>query len=307
MRGASCSPSCRTDVPRAASSLPVPALARLRQRPSGAFLVSLAIHAVVVAFFVQALLLRNPLVDLFGRGAHRAPPVVERIGFLQIPKPTTTPGAPRAGRAGGDGRAARAAPRLVAPRAVPSTIPAVSTRRAADTGGEPSTGPLVGGGGPLRGVQPRYTGPRVWTPAGTVVIAPKTPAQALDSVITAAIAAHNDSMRVAQGSGRAPGDWTFEHNGKKYGIDRKFIRLGPVSIPTAVLALLPLNITGNPTVMNRERTLTARHDEIFEQAQRGMNDADFQRAVRETRLRLEREHEARVAARAHRRDSVRSP
>ena len=62
-----------------------------------------------------------------------------------------------------------------------------------------------------------------------------------------------------------------------------------MSIPTAILAMLPINVTGNPTTYERERTLTSRHDEIFEQAQRGINDADFQKAVRSIRERKERE------------------
>ncbi len=47
--------------------------------------------------------------------------------------------------------------------------------------------------------------------------------------------------------------------------------------------------TGNPTTYERSKTLTARHDEIFEQAQRGINDADFNKAVRDIRERKERE------------------
>jgi hypothetical protein len=130
----------------------------------------------------------------------------------------------------------------------------------------------------------------LWGTPGEIATAPRTPAQRLDSVIKGDIAAHNDSLRImAQNAGRAPGDWTFEKGGQKYGIDSKYIRLGPVSIPTAILAMLPLNVGANPTVSDREKTLTARHDEIFEQAQRGINDADFQKAVRSIRERKERE------------------
>ncbi len=147
----------------------------------------------------------------------------------------------------------------------------------------------MGGGGPLRGIQPRYADPRLWGEPGAVVVAPKTAAERLDSVIVGDIAAHNDSIRVASGGQRAPGDWTFQHNGQKYGMDSKYIRLGPVSIPTAILAMLPLNVGANPTTLERGRTLTAQHDEIFANAQRGINDADFQKAVREIRQRKERE------------------
>lgn len=129
----------------------------------------------------------------------------------------------------------------------------------------------------------------MWVTPGRVSSAPKTAVERLDSVIVADIGAYNDSVRIANVGKRAPGDWTFQKNGQKYGVDSKFIRLGPVSIPTAVLALLPLNIAGNPTTYERNKTLNSRHDEIFEQAQRGINNADFDKAVKSIRERKERE------------------
>lgn len=258
------------------------------RRPTGPWIASIAVHAVVVALFVQALVMERPLFDVFGRAKPASPPTVERIGFVRLPAATPN-AAPVAGRRGGDGsKRAVAAPRLVAPVRVPTAI--APPRKGAEVTAEPSSGPMVGGGGPLRGVQPRYGDPRLWGAPGQVATAPLSDAQRLDSVIKGDIAAHNDSIRVAAGNaGRAPGDWTFEHNGKKYGVDSKYIRLGPVSIPTAVLAMLPLNVSANPTVTDRERTFTARHDEIFAQAQRGINEADFQKAVREIRERKDRE------------------
>ena len=176
-------------------------------------------------------------------------------------------------------------------RAAPTTVPngiAAAPKGPPVASNGPSSGPLIGGGGQLRGIQPRYEDPRVWVAPGEIASAPKTGAERLDSLIASDIGAFNDSVRIANG-GRKPGDWTFEKNGQKYGIDSKYIRLGPVSIPTAVLAMLPLNLTGNPTTYERNKTLTSRHDEIFEQAQRGINDADFEKAVREIRERKERE------------------
>lgn len=258
------------------------------RRPPTPWLISLALHAAVVVLFAQALLMSHPMFDLFGRAARAPLPPVERIGFLSLPEQAVS-AVPRAGRSGGSGRSAtsRAPVRITPPAAIPRRIAPPS----ADANGvsEPSSGPLVGGGGPLRGVQPRYGDARLWKGPGTVVVAPKTDAERLDSVIVADITAHNDSIRVASGGRRDPGDWTFERNGRKYGVDSKFIRLGPVSIPTAVLALLPLNVAANPTTMERSRTLNERHDEIFANAQRGINEADFQKAVREIRQRKERE------------------
>lgn len=278
------------------------------RRPSNSLLASIAVHIVVVALFVQALVMRLPLLAFLGYG--HEPPVgpVERIGFLQLPTATAAHPA-TAGRRGGNGRPEQGAPQqpLIAPRTVPSAPPHAPPRGGqAVTPAEPGTGPLVGGGGPLRGIQPRYNDPRVWgnpTAVATAPTVPKTPAQRLDSVITSDVRAHNDSMRVAAGSHRAPGDWTVERNGQKYGIDSKYIHLGPVSIPTAILAMLPINVANNPTVSQRERTFTAMHDEIFSQAQRAMNEADFEKAVRSIRERKDRERREREEAKRKAADS----
>ena len=92
-------------------------------------------------------------------------------------------------------------------------------------------------------------------------------------------------------------DQTFDRNGKKYGIDPKMIRLGDFSIPTALLALLPMNnVQANPTGIERARRLSSMRTEIMEQADRRARDDDFYAAVRALRLRKEKER-AEAAAR----------
>ena len=77
------------------------------RRPSGSLVASIAVHAVVGALFVQALVLERPLIDMFGRMKHVAPPVTEHIGFVQLP--SAVPNAhPIAGRSGGDARSRHA-------------------------------------------------------------------------------------------------------------------------------------------------------------------------------------------------------
>jgi hypothetical protein len=120
------------------------------------------------------------------------------------------------------------------------------------------------------------------------VYAPKNAKEKLDSAIVSIIAPFNDSLAIASGA-RKPGDWTFEKGGRKYGIDPQFIRLGKVSIPTAVLALLPINQQANPTTSDRNRLQNQLHADIFWNAQRGMNEADFKKAVKSIRERKERE------------------
>ena len=153
------------------------------------------------------------------------------------------------------------------------------------------SGPLVGTGGPVRGIRPSYSDPRVWEAPGDIVAAPKSAKEKMDSAVASIVAPFNDSI-AAQAKGRRPGDWTVEKDGRKYGIDEKFIRLGKISIPTAILALLPINTTGNPTMNDRNRLQNQMHADIFWNAQRGMNEADFKKAVKSIRERKEREKAA---------------
>jgi hypothetical protein len=212
----------------------------------------------------------------------------ERVSYVTIAQPSAT--APTSGRVGGDGRPAQSreipveAP-VVIPRGVPAPIPDAQPTV------EEGNGPLVGGGGPVRGVRPSYSDPRLWQPPTKIVSPPKSVAETIDALIVEGIKPYNDSLaRVAER--RDPTDWTMEKGGYKWGIDKRAIRLGPVSIPTALLALLPLNIQGNPIQMDRDRTYAAMHREIRWHAQQGVNEADFAKAVRSIRERKERERAA---------------
>jgi hypothetical protein len=179
---------------------------------------------------------------------------------------------------------------VVAPRIVPNSIPMPNVT-AAKPMAEPGNGPLVGGGGPSRGVKPSYSDGRVWEPPGIVVSRPKTVKETIDSLIADGIAPYNDSIAAAA-QRRDPTDWTIEKGGYKWGIDRHAIRLGPVSIPTALLAMLPLNVQGNPTTIERDRAYAAMNRDISWHAQQAINDADFMKAVRSIRERKERERAA---------------
>lgn len=258
-----------------------------RPRLNGSLVVSLALHAVIGAALIKLLLMPYPFYRLAEKGSPVRP---ERIGFLRLPAANAAVAA-KPGRPGGDGREGKSERqvRLVAPVVVPSGIPQAAAPRTVSQG----SGPLIGGGGPARGITPAYSDPRVWRAPDHVFTAPKSAMQKMDSAIVSFIQPFNDSVAASQG-GRDPKDWTFEKGGRKYGIDGQYIRLGPVSIPNALLAMLPLNLKGggNPTVMERERTMNALNRDIMYQAQRGLNDVDFQKAVRSIRERKERERAA---------------
>jgi hypothetical protein len=182
---------------------------------------------------------------------------------------------------------------LPSPTSIPSVLPAAPKSAAsAEAGG---SGPLVGTGGPAQGIRPAYTDPRVWVGPTQVIAAPMSPKARLDSSVAANLQHMNDSLALLPRE-RAPGDWTFTKNGKKYGIDQQFIRLGPFSIPTALLAALPLNVTANPTAVERDRRLSSMRFEIQEQAARAARDDEFRAAVKSLRERKQKEREDRKKA-----------
>ena len=186
-----------------------------RKRSPSYLVASFALHVLIFALLVRFLISPNMIWLMLG-GGRSAPVPTERIGFLRLPK---AKGTPVIGKSGGDNRpVTKTAPvKLVAPTAVPSTLPPVapSTQPASPEAG---SGPLVGTGGPARGIKPSYDDPRLWPAPGDIVSAPKTPTQRLDSVIADIIKPYNDSMAIVNGQ-RKPGDWTFDHDGKKYGMD----------------------------------------------------------------------------------------
>jgi hypothetical protein len=253
-----------------------------RKRLSKPFLVSFGVHLVVAVALMRMLIVNLEVSPTQRRQTVRE----QRVAFVQIGGVKT----PVSGKSGGDGRPLTPrAIHVVAPVSVPTSIPIPSGPVTKAT--EEGTGPLVGTGGPTRGVRPQYSDPRVWEPPGPVVSAPKTVKQTIDSLIADAIAPYNDSIAAAA-QRRDPTDWTIEKGGYKWGIDRKAIRLGPVSIPTALLAMLPLNIQGNPATMQRDRAFAAMNADINWHAQQAINEADFMKAVRSIRERKERERAA---------------
>lgn len=247
--------------------------------------VSIFLHALVAIALVRFLISPAAFTMIFGK-AHSPEVPAERIGFLQLPK---SKGPAVQGKSGGDNRPVSKNPpkKFVAPTEVPAAIPPAPVQPAPSTE-DGGSGPLVGSGGPAKGIRPTYTDPRVWAAPGDLVAAPKSAKEKMDSAIASIVAPYNDSIAAAAGA-RQPGDWTFEKGGRKYGIDPKWIRLGKVSIPTAVLALLPMNTQANPTMSERNKLQNQLHADIFWNAQRGMNEADFKKAVKSIRERKERE------------------
>lgn len=269
---------------------------------AAAFAVQLLLLFIIVPSFLV------PVAMDYLRDSRGNAVMPEQISFIVAVPQNANPSAERP-RAGGDGRAPSDAPVvgtpepvISAPTTVPTGIPAAPSSAVAPSGG---TGPLVGGGGPTAGVRPSFNDPRLWiSPSGEIEapMIPLTRADSLEMLLRENAIAYMDSVRrVTPSVGRDPGDWTYTtRSGKKYGVDQRYIRLGDFSIPTAVLALLPMNgVQGNPTMMERARRMNSMRNEIIEQAERRARDDDFYAAVRALRERKEKERrDAQTAQRA---------
>ena len=258
------------------------------RRPSAALALSLVLHVVLGAGLVALLIMPHTAVNWLhlDRGT---PPVVERIGFVAMPQSgaVTNPG-----KSGGDNRpVSKTKPKeLVAPQAVPNALPAAPTNATAPQP-EGGAGEVIGQGGATQGIAPVYSNQNkgLWVPPAKVPTAPKTVPQRYDSALAGMVSHYNDSL-AALPKEREPGDWTFGKN-KDWGINQKWIKLGPVQLPTALLGLLPLNTTGNPVLSQREAQLNAMHSDIAYHAQQAMNEDQFRQAVKELRQRKDRERQ----------------
>lgn len=269
------------------------------ERPRGsATAVSIALHGVLLIFLAYALQVPAALTRILSPSEPEPAPQ-ERLRFVTVaPGPTLPAPAssrPPAARPAVPPAVEEAPPPLVAPREVPTTLPPPSTDTAASPAAPALTGPIAGGTGPSRGALPTFSDPRIWVEDPALVYAPKTDLERLDSATVAAIYRYRDSLAAHAYSPNKfeRGDWTVERNGQKWGIDQQAIRLGKFSIPTALLALLPLNrMQGNPIANERARNQAWMREDIWYHAQAAMNEEEFRRAVRAIRDRKERERRA---------------
>jgi hypothetical protein len=274
-------------------------MGRVKRRIDGSVAASIAIHVVAGVFLFWVLSIPYPLRELLERTRPRVSP--ERISFISIPNRGET----TSGRSGGDGLPERPGaqppvptPPLVAPSSTPSVVPTapeVMPREA-----EGGTGPLVGRGGPVRGIVPSYSDPRVWVDANTRVLTlPRSISEQLDSMLVTGTQRVRDSLVIAAAQ-RRPGDWTWTRDGRKYGWDSLGIHLGGITIPREALLLAGIltnvDAASNPSVADRARAIRAMSQDINYNAPRAMNAEEFRTAVKRIRERKERERrEAREA------------
>lgn len=277
-------------------------LGKLKTKRRPRFIVlSVALHVVAI-YLLGSILFEYPVGTIFGIASRAARVPQERITYVEV---APAPGNPAADTGAGPAPAPDApepapqpGPRQLpqAPVEVPQGVepaPAAPPQAGGVPGGRGGGGG-AGGTGPGTGMVPSYSDSRIWAPPGPFTPAPKTQRQVVDSVIDVAVGAFLDSMRVvAANKGRDAGDWTWGKEGTKWGVDPKWIYFGKVKIPTAILALLPVNAQQNPSFNARERA--AIRWDINYHANRAITEDEFRQSVKRIRERAERERAARKA------------
>jgi len=278
------------------------AVARAPRSP-GAVAASVVLHGALTLFLVQALRLPAPLAGLFTRAPIERP--LERLTYVRpvdpgapAPEPRVAPPAAQPLPAPAAVSRGAAPPRLVAPVVVPDGVaPATSATPAAPTREDDGRGVVGGAGagsltGAAAGLRPTYTPSVVWRRPLFDYETPTSLEERLDSAVHGDLAAVRDSL-LRESLRRRPGDWTFQRNGRTYGMDERFIHLGPVSIPTALLGLLPLQQQANPSQLDRRALQMGA--ESREQGMRRAVEDNFEARVQSIRERRERERAERRA------------
>jgi hypothetical protein len=244
---------------------------------------SIAIHIVVVAALLQ-IVFRYPLGQLIGL---TEPELKERIQYVKLPaQPTEHSGGGLAATPIKSAAPAKLETPVVTPTKVPEAHPSDSSR--AHAAGGTGSGFGVSGSGLATGIVPRLPDRRIALAPSVLTRTPRSLAEDVDSIVDLAIGIVRDSMAIAMGK-RKPGDWTIKgKDGQTWGWDQSGIRLGKVTIPQALLALLPLNVGSGQSPIEARSAAFIRRD-IMDNGQRAISEDEFRAAVKRIRERKERE------------------
>jgi hypothetical protein len=210
-------------------------------------------------------------------------------------------------------RAQRAERRQVALPVAPEVadVPPVMVARAErrDSAAAPATGPTPR----VRSrIGPGFGDGRLWIPPVDVLrlgrVLPGEPsvgvagrgggaggAAQLDSLLTQRLLAYLDSLPPDSFATPPPPQWTTEIAGKTWGIDGRWIYLGGLKLPAALLALLPLSQDAAASYDRAKAAadLQRMREDILQAARRADNAAEFKRYVEELRKRRDAEREMR--------------
>ena len=262
----------------------------MKRRLNGPLFISAAVHIVVGTAILHVIIAPRYFTDFFVQPAPVEEPV-ERIRYVEMPARVVA----QAPRSEGPIRAGvvPATPPLVAPTSIPTEIPpaaALPSPIAPGTGAIGGTGTGDPNGKGSISVTPAFDDPRIWnTPSGYARPTP-TRAEDLQDYLARGIQQHLDSIGAIP-KGRDPTDWTKEIGGQKYGMDSKWVYVGPVKVPSFLLAAIPMKVQANPTVTDRNRRINEMSAEIEEYRTR---EADSRDEISRINARMDRQRAAKL-------------
>ena len=262
------------------------------KRNRGSLAVSIALHVFLIGALFS-MVFSYPLGQLMG--IREPEQQHEQLHFVALPRqPTENSG----GRSGAPKPNAAPA-RLVAPPVTPMQLPVPSTALepapARAAGGE-GDGFGVTGSGLATGLVPRQPDSRIRLSAPEAAYRiPRGNAQDVDSIIDITVGIAIDSLAILQREGKLP-EWIKRtKGGGEWGLTPGYIALGKVKIPTALLALLPLNIGPGKSPIDVRAAADIRRT-VLENGVRAVSEDEFKAAVKRIRERKERERKEKAQA-----------
>lgn len=268
-----------------------------RRWPWYAVVISLAVHALLLLVRVKGWLppVAQPLperVVLIPLGTE-GPRAVE----MRFREPSAGGGAPRRTRTAG----VRAVPRpetgpIPEPKPVDTTsaVAAEPTPQPDTVSAEPTpSDDRATRLGPARGEGKLWVRPLPLPPQDLARAVTRSHVELVDSAVTAIVQVYIDSVLNAAPENAPPPSWTTRVGDQQIGLDSRWIYLGPIKIPTAlVAAFLPLDGGSAETAdLTRYHRLQQMREDVQLAARRAQTMEDFKRAIRELRAQRERERE----------------
>ncbi len=262
--------------------------------PRWALVLSLGVHALLLLVRVEGYLPPVPerretvRVDLVPLPREPREVTQPLMGPLPSPSPEgAVPPAPR--RVAPPSRLPLPAPTPPRVAVTQRDVPARDNLVARDSAPAAARAPAVTGGlRPARGEGSLWIDPLPVAPRELAQRLSRSHAELVDSAVTAIVQAYLDSV-LAEARATALPEWTTELGVGKVGLDQKFIYLGPIKIPTLLLALLDIP-AGQFDLVNARRFNAMRADLAYA-ARRAATLAEFKEQVRLLRVERERQRE----------------
>ncbi|HEX5388017.1 MAG TPA: hypothetical protein VFW66_15040 [Gemmatimonadales bacterium] len=250
--------------------------------------MSVAIHALLVVGLFHTL---RPFVWKAPERIIVLQPLADSPRAVEMPYkvPRTIVGGPVPPRPPKQPRRLPDAPRTTA--VLPEVPPTPAVELPRDTSSPPPPPrSVIGRIGPDLGDGTLWVRPLPLPPRELAQRLRRTHVELVDSAVNATIQAFLDSIALEPRSATAAlPKWSTEVAGKKIGLDQKYIYLGGLKIPAAVLALLP--ISGGT---NQQKAFDNTPDLLVDlrtAAQRSETVDEFKQAIRDLRERKQAEHE----------------